>query len=200
MGMVVLDIGCGVSSLTWSFLKKLSLGDLTVIGVDWDFDFCRRSLKKARKEGADADYLCCDAAFLPFHDGIFDVVLMLDSFRCLKGHPPELFIKEAWSQLRPGGKVYITGLDKVCFGGKRLPIFKDKRFLLNWNLYVPINGSSPWISQEPNIKKNYRYHGVLPHKIVSELLWRCGLEPETSWEVEEVGNYKYYRYAIIVQK
>jgi len=200
MSKVALDIGCGASSITRGFLEKLLLGDLTMIGIDWDFDFCRQSLEKARKQGVEAEYLRCDAAFLPFRNGTFDIVLMLDSLRCLRGHPPRVFIKEAWNRLKSKGKLYITGLDRVCLDEKELPVFKDRRPLLNWNLYVPTNGSSPWISQEPHIKRNYKYYGVLPIKVLSTLLRLCGLKPEITWKIEEVENYKYYRYTITVQK
>jgi SAM-dependent methyltransferase len=118
----------------------------------------------------------------------------------LKGHPPEQFIKEAWRKLKPKGKLYITGLDHVSLGGEKLPIFKDRNFLLNWCLYIPLNGSSPRISQEPYIKKNYKRYGVLPHEVIRKLLWRCGLKPETIWKVKEDKNYRYYKYTITVQK
>jgi ubiquinone/menaquinone biosynthesis C-methylase UbiE len=200
MGKVVLDIGCGASHETINFLKDFSLENATVIGVDWNLDFCKQSRQKARRHRIEAEYLRCDAAFLPFQDETFDIVCMLDSLRCLKGRFPQQFIREAWRKLKPKGKLYVTGFDKVCFQNRALPVFKDRFLPLSWNVYIPLNGSSPWISHEPCLKKNYRYVGVLPEKVISELLWRCGIEPETKWKVEEIEDYTYYKYVVTAEK
>jgi SAM-dependent methyltransferase len=200
MRKLVLDIGCGASYKTADFLRDLSLKNVNVIGIEWDFHFCKRSLERARKEGLKAEYVRCNAAFLPFPDETFDIICFLDSLRCLKGHPPDLFIKEAWRKLKPKGKVYITGLDGVSLSKRRLPIFKDRTLLLSWSLYIPLDESSPWISHEPSRKENYKCYGVLPHKVPSELLWRCGIEPEILWKIDEHENYRFYKYVITAEK
>jgi ubiquinone/menaquinone biosynthesis C-methylase UbiE len=203
MKRVVLDLGCGSSFQITDILKD-SL-DAWIIGVDWDFSFCRKSKEGAREHGVDAEYVCCDAGLLPFQDEIFDVIYALDSLRCLKGHQPQQFFKEAYRKLRHGAEMHIAGLDKVSFRGKDLPVFKDLSLPFNWSSYIPQNGSSPFISEEPsekelNVHRRYKYVGILKEKMVSELLWQCYMEPESNWESKKEGAFTYHFYTITTRK
>jgi len=203
---VVLDVGCGESSETPRFLSEFVNGEsVWVVGVDWSYVFCKKSKKIARKRDLNAEYVRCDIAFLPFRDATFHIVCMLDSLRCLKGHSPEEFLKEEFLKLLPDGELYIVNIDRVSFQQRNLPAFKDHSLPLSWSVYVPRNESSPFISEEPDytkakIKERYKYVGILPERFVSELLWRCGVEPETIWKTEKEGIYSYHRYVATAKK
>jgi len=202
----ILDVGCGESSKTLRFLEDfLSAENVFVVGVDWSFIFCKQSKNKARRHNLDAEYVRCDAALLPFQDAVLHIVCMLDSLRCLKGQDPKKFVKEALRKLLPQGKLYLTGLDRVSFQSRNLPAFRDPSFALSWSSYVPLNESSPFISGEPDytettIKERYKFVGISPEHVVSELLWRSGVEPETTWKTEIEGNYSYHYYVITAIK
>jgi len=155
--------------------------------------------------GISSEYVLCDAALLPFRDDVFDVVCFLDSLRCLKGNIPERFLEEAWRTLRSGGTLYITGLDKVTFKGKVLPIFKDARLPISWGSYVPTDRSEPWIDEEPTYEdlsagRKFKYVGILPEHVARELLSECGVKSKTLWEVDQEEGYKFHRYLIVARK
>jgi ubiquinone/menaquinone biosynthesis C-methylase UbiE len=95
MKELILDLGCGTSLQIIDYEKE-SL----IVGIDWDPSFCKISRDKARESGVTAEYLRCDAGHLPFKDEFFDVIYLLDSLRCLKGHSLEWFIKDAYKKLR----------------------------------------------------------------------------------------------------
>jgi ubiquinone/menaquinone biosynthesis C-methylase UbiE len=203
---MLLDVGCGESFETLRFLEEFLSGeDVFIVGVDWSYIFCKQSKVIARRHNLDAEYVRCDVAFLPFRDRIFHYVCMLDSMRCLKAHNPEDFVREAFQKLAPNGELYITGLDNVSFQQKNLPAFKDKSLALSWTTYVPLNESHPFISKKPNLTEaingqKYKQVGLLPNHVVSELLRRCNIKPETIWKTERQGNYCYHRYIITVKK
>lgn len=94
-GLSVLDIGCGAGFLT-NFLAKQGYA---VVGVDSaegalctaeDFDETRKVV-----------YLQADAMSLPFEDGTFDVVTMMDFLEHVED--PMKAIEEASRVLAPGG-------------------------------------------------------------------------------------------------
>jgi ubiquinone/menaquinone biosynthesis C-methylase UbiE len=203
MKRVVLDLGCGSSFQIIEILKDSVAA--WIVGVDWDFSFCRKSKERAREHRIDAEYVCCDAGMLPFQDEIFDVVYALDSLRCLKGHQLQQFIREAYKKLRHGAEIHIVGLDKVSFRGKDLPTFKDPSLPFNCGSYIPQDGSSPFISEKPSDKelsvyRRHKYVGILEEKVVSELLWQCFLEPESKWEAKKEGDFTYHYYTITARK
>lgn len=197
----VLDVGCGESSETPKFLRELlNKESVFVVGVDWSFIFCKQSKNVAQRYNLDAEYVRCDAACLPFRDAIFHIICMLGSLRCLKGHSLEKFVNETLQKLVPEGELYIIGLDRVSFQQVNLPAFKDYSLSFSWGVYVPRNKSSPFIIQEPACTEGYKYVGVLPEHIVSELLGRCSIESETTWKTEKEGNYSHHRYVIRAKK
>lgn len=172
-----------------------------VVGVDWSYDFCRRSRDKALRHGLLADYVCCDAGLLPFTEGSFDIVLMLDSLRCLKGHSMSRFLREALRTLKPGGRMYVTGLDSVAYGGRKLPAFKDARLPFNWNIYIPRRrGTPPFITREPRDEEAFDCLGALPCNLITQILSRFGVKAEITWNIKEENGYKYLYYIVSFAK
>lgn len=91
----LLDVGCG----TGATLRTLGSFGLAV-GLDYSrlaLDYCRRRGQRALVQA--------DAERLPFADGSFDAVTLLD---LLEHVDDELAMREVARVLRPGGWVFIT--------------------------------------------------------------------------------------------
>ena len=108
-GAAVLDVGCG----TGEHLKRaLALG-LNAAGVEPApamLDAARRGVPDAKiKEGV--------ATSLPFGDGEFDAVIMIEVLRYLDRSDIALALREARRVLRPGGKLLVTLVNRWALDG-----------------------------------------------------------------------------------
>lgn len=97
-GLKVLDIGCG-SGETMTFVKSF-LERPEVTGVDSS----QVAVNFAKKRGHKV--IKTDALHLPFKDGTFDVILMLDVIEHIKDD--RAFLMEAKRVLKKGGKIIVT--------------------------------------------------------------------------------------------
>lgn len=97
-GGSLLDIGCSGGDLV---LRAQGSFDLP-IGIDVDVG----KLAKARSESESAEFQAASAEALPFRDGTFDVVTVLDVLEHTSRK--ELVLREIGRVLKPGGSLVIS--------------------------------------------------------------------------------------------
>jgi ubiquinone/menaquinone biosynthesis C-methylase UbiE len=108
-GAAILDVGCG----TGEHLKRaLSLG-LKASGVEP----APAMLAAARRDVPGARIEDGVATSLPFRDGEFDAVIMIEVLRYLDRSDTELALREARRVLRPGGKLLVTLVNRWALDG-----------------------------------------------------------------------------------
>jgi cyclopropane fatty-acyl-phospholipid synthase-like methyltransferase len=154
-GMRVLDVGCGRGeSLIWSMRRGAEA---------WGVDYAQAALRIARRSVCCADecpagrvgLVGANARCLPFGDGTFDRVLMLDIVEHL--HPWELAValREVTRVLRRGGRLVVHTAPNLwyyrfgypvlrfveLFRGVRLP--RNPRDRFRYHRHVHVNEQSP---------------------------------------------------------
>jgi SAM-dependent methyltransferase len=108
-GGSILDVGCG----TGEHLKRALGQGLKAAGVEPT----PAMLAAARRGVPDADVEQGVATSLPFADGEFDAVIMIEVLRYLDGSDIELALREARRALRPGGKLLVTLVNRWALDG-----------------------------------------------------------------------------------
>lgn len=108
-GAAVLDVGCG----TGEHLKRALRHGLTATGLEPApamLEAARRSVPAARlEEGI--------ASRLPFQDGEFDAVLMIEVLRYLGSEDIRAALREARRILRPNGVLLVTLVNRWALDG-----------------------------------------------------------------------------------
>lgn len=110
-GQKVLDIGCGDGLL----LNALAQKEVLVSGVD----ISEEGVKKCREKGFNALVVDISTENLPFQDGAFDAVIMLDVLEHL--YAPEAFLQEA---VRVSKKYIIIGVPNFNSLPARLQVLR----------------------------------------------------------------------------
>lgn len=109
----VLDIGCGTAASLYFLLHKY---DCRVTGVDLSekaIHISRDRFFPGKEIGQNNDRICfmqTDAAYLPFPDASFDLVMMECMITLLE--EPLQALSEASRVLRPGGTLFLSALTK----------------------------------------------------------------------------------------
>jgi ubiquinone/menaquinone biosynthesis C-methylase UbiE len=91
-----LDLGCGTGNL----LEIAQDTEVLFIGVD----FSSEMLKRAKKKGK--NLVMADLHYLPFRNSCIDGITNVNVFYQLDH--PEIFLKEVYRVLKPGGKIIIS--------------------------------------------------------------------------------------------
>lgn len=104
-GKNVLDIGCGAAGKS---LYYASLGAKKVTGIDVVTYYEQEALALAKEKGLEDrfEFICGDAANLPFGDNSFDTIIMNDAMEHVD--EPGKVLQECLRVLAPNGKVYIN--------------------------------------------------------------------------------------------
>ena len=108
----VLEVGCG----TGMGLPYLKAHARMVVGGDYTMDL----LRQARKQVPDANLVRMDAQHLPFRDGTFDAVVLLEMIYYLADQ--RAAIKECRRVLKPGGRLM------VCLPNRDRPDFNPSPY------------------------------------------------------------------------
>ncbi|MFL6727007.1 MAG: methyltransferase domain-containing protein [Sphingomicrobium sp.] len=128
-GAAILDVGCG----TGEHLKRALRQGLKAAGVEPAaamLEVARRNVPQARIEYG-------VATKLPFGDKQFDAVIMIEVLRYLDRPDIELALLEAHRVLRPGGKLFVTLVNRWSLDGFYL--HQRARQLLKRSSFNPTN-------------------------------------------------------------
>lgn len=101
-GMKVLEVGCGGG--VFCHRIKTYLPDTNVTGLDFDTEHIKYAKAKSLELNIDCTFVNGDATALPFEDNIFDVCF---SHTVMNFCEPNMFVKEQYRVLKPGGKMII---------------------------------------------------------------------------------------------
>jgi len=131
-GMRVLDVGCGRGEV----LRACAALGAEPHGIDYApaaVSLSRRLLTNAPGSGV----YRADAKRLPFADGAFDRVLLLDIVEHL--HPWELdqALREVWRVLRPDGRVVVHTAPNVWYDRYAYPLVRFVRILMGQGSRYP---------------------------------------------------------------
>ncbi len=96
----LLDAGGGTGRVSQAFLKETS----QVVVVDLSI----RMLQQAAAKG-DLKLVCSPSEELPFYDGTFDAVMMVDALHHVNN--AERTLGELWRVLKPGGRLVVEEPD-----------------------------------------------------------------------------------------
>jgi ubiquinone/menaquinone biosynthesis C-methylase UbiE len=100
----VLDVGCGTG--VWAAILRGSRLPVTVTGLDYSPEMCRRAAAKAAVVGADdMHFVNGDSEHLPFPDASFDLITCTHSFH---HYPDQAAVVRGMARvLRPGGRLML---------------------------------------------------------------------------------------------
>ena len=110
-GEAVLDVGCGTGTLAIGANRLVGRGGL-VAGVDASPEMIARAKEKAKRAGADVDFVEGTAQALPFADRRFDIVMSTTVIHCLPEAQRGRCFAEMARVLKAGGRLFL-----VDFGG-----------------------------------------------------------------------------------
>jgi SAM-dependent methyltransferase len=115
----VLDAGCGGGGMPLSLAEEAGL----VVGIDPVERFPDAGAKLARERGLiNLQFALADGMYLPFRDGVFDLVLSHAVIEHVADAP--LYLRECARVLKPGGHVYLSTAPYLSFAGAHLPRLK----------------------------------------------------------------------------
>ncbi len=168
-GMHVLDIGCGRGEI----LRHIhNLGGRPV-GIDYAEAAVRLSRRTVQTAQDIIGIYQADAQRLPFADGQFHRVLMLDIVEHLYPHELDRALSEARRVLRPGGRIIIHTAPNVWYDRYAYPVVRlvrtamgqgnrypknPREFLVPENAHVHVNEQSA-LSLWRNLRRA-GFHGI----------------------------------------
>lgn len=115
----VLDAGCGGGGMPLSLAEDAAL----VVGIDPAERFQEAGVRLARERSVgNLRFALADGMYLPFADGVFDLVLSHAVIEHVADAP--LYLREAARVLVPGGRMYLSTSPYLSFAGAHLPRLK----------------------------------------------------------------------------
>jgi SAM-dependent methyltransferase len=162
----VLDVGSA-----WGF-NVMALGRLgfRTVGIDIVPDQFATGKRIAEFNGLAFDVAGADASALPFPDGAFDYVTLVETFEHIFDDDRANAVAECRRVLRPGGRIVLSTPNHASL------VERGKRFAVRhgWirerlpSMCLPDAGT-PRAAYHP-----YRYHRPLPDREIAALLTRAG--------------------------
>ena len=151
IGGRILDAGCGGGGMPLSLAEEAQL----VVGIDPAERFHDAGVTLGRERGlTHLHFALADGMYLPFADGLFDLVLSHAVIEHVADAP--LYLRECARVLAPGGRMFLSTSPYLSFAGAHLPrlkvqiplhliagrrvAFSTFRFLARW---------APWTLKEP---------------------------------------------------
>lgn len=140
----VLDVGCGGGFLT----VELAKAGFAITGLDVE----ESVLAPGRVRRPDVDWIVGRAEALPFGDGSFDTVCMMDVLEHLE--EPRAAVREALRVLRPGGQFLFHTFNRTplawLLAAKGLDWFigESPQHVHDWRLFIKPRELRAWIEAE----------------------------------------------------
>ena len=140
-GKWVLDLGCGRGELTCEAAAR----GAHAVGIDYSqaaLELAQALLDTLDPEPRDrVEFVASDAKGLPFPDGSFDVVFMVDVYEHLHPHEIESTLAEIKRVLRPRGKLIVHTGPNTWFYRYGYPLVRETaRLLLRRELPEDLRG------------------------------------------------------------
>jgi SAM-dependent methyltransferase len=115
----ILDAGCGGGGMPLSLAEEAGL----VVGIDPAERFPDAGARLARERGLiNLQFALADGMYLPFRDGVFDLVLSHAVIEHVADAP--LYLRECARVLKRGGHIYLSTAPYLSFAGAHLPRLK----------------------------------------------------------------------------
>lgn len=109
----MLDAGCGTGAVTWFLARE----GFVVSGFDGSMTAVRKAMDRLMAEGLSADLKVADAAGMPFENEFFDGIVDSAMIYANTSEAIRKILRECYRVLKPGGKLFSTGLFKIGMTG-----------------------------------------------------------------------------------
>ena len=102
-GMATIELGCGTGYVSGWMVRR----GATATAIDVSAEQLATARRLAGEHKATIDFLEGNAETVPFDDGAFDFAI--SEYGAAIWCDPELWLREAWRLLRPGGRLVFLG-------------------------------------------------------------------------------------------
>ncbi|SDX28642.1 class I SAM-dependent methyltransferase [Paenibacillus sp. CF384] len=109
----LLDAGCGTGAISWFAARE----GFAVNGFDGSKTAIGKAVDRLKSEGLTAELEVGDAAAMPYRNEEFDGVIDSAMIYANKVETIRTILKECYRVLKPGGKLFSTGLFKIGMTG-----------------------------------------------------------------------------------
>lgn len=150
-GMNILEIGCGGGIFCHRI--KTYLPDANVVGLDRDTGHIEYARRKSKELGIECTFVNGDAASLPFEDNTFDLCFSYTVFDFCE---PDIFFREQYRVLKPGGKIVIATVS----GGNHSGINKREIWEPDENSDEKALFDKLWNEADKNELSNIKRNGI----------------------------------------
>ncbi len=152
-GMAVLDIGCGRGEI----LRHIHNLGGHPYGIDYAeaaVRLSRRTVQPVEAEGDAIGVYQADAQRLPFADGRFQRVLMLDIVEHLYPRELDRALTEAYRVLQPGGRIIVHTAPNVWYDRFAYPVVRFVRILMGQGDRYPKNPREFLVPENAHVHVN----------------------------------------------
>lgn len=109
----LLEAGCGTGAVTWFMARE----GFAVSAFDGSKTAVGKARARLKEEGLDADVLVGDAAAMPYPSDSFHGIVDSAMICANKVEAIRTILRECFRVLKPGGKLFSTGLFKIGMTG-----------------------------------------------------------------------------------
>ena len=105
----ILDVGCATGAILKKQIARLNKNSFAV-GIDGAFNMIKIASKKNKI--CNLHFICADAAYLPFKNGYFDIIINTMFLHHLPIDCKIMALKEMKRVLKKGGIIFTVDIDK----------------------------------------------------------------------------------------
>lgn len=109
----LLDAGCGTGAVAWFLARE----GFAVSGFDGSLTAVQKAMDRLKSEGYSAHLKVGDATEIPFERDFFNGIIDSAMIYANTAEAIGIILKECYRVLKPGGKLFSTGLFKIGMTG-----------------------------------------------------------------------------------